>query len=230
MKFFLKKRILCCHRPAVLFPRPASVARARSRHHCQPAGRLLAELPRRLLRQTSQQTDPDHSAECRLLSGWRGHFKPARHAAIKSSPLLVNGVLYFTLPDNVWAVDARTGHQIWHYTYKQNEGLHLGHRGVAIYKEWLYFSDSGCPPDFARCKERQSPLGCRSRRYQKGILDVDGAAGGARSRDRGSRRRSRQHNRLTCARLIPRPARRNGNGTRRLLPARRTRRPAERSG
>ena len=34
---------------------------------------------------------------------------------IKSTPLMVNGVLYFTMPDNVWAVDARSGRQLWHY-------------------------------------------------------------------------------------------------------------------
>jgi alcohol dehydrogenase (cytochrome c) len=67
-------------------------------------------------------------------------FQTGQEAAIKSSPLLVDGVLYFTVPDNVWAVDARTGHQIWHYTYKPNPGMHLGHRGVAMYKQWLYFS------------------------------------------------------------------------------------------
>ena len=31
---------------------------------------------------------------------------------IKSSPILVDGVIYFTIPDNVWAVDARSGHQL----------------------------------------------------------------------------------------------------------------------
>lgn len=67
-------------------------------------------------------------------------FQTSQAATIKSSPLLVDGVLYFTVPDNVWAVDARTGHQIWRYTYKPNEGMHLGHRGVAMYKRWLYFS------------------------------------------------------------------------------------------
>ncbi len=30
---------------------------------------------------------------------------------LKSTPILVNGILYFTSPDNVWAVDARSGHQ-----------------------------------------------------------------------------------------------------------------------
>ena len=33
------------------------------------------------------------------------------NATIKSTPLVVNGVMYFTLPDHVWAVDARTGRQ-----------------------------------------------------------------------------------------------------------------------
>jgi alcohol dehydrogenase (cytochrome c) len=66
-------------------------------------------------------------------------FQTGEAATLKSSPLLVNGVLYFTVPDNVWAVDARSGHQIWHYTYPPNKGLHIGHRGVAMYKEWLYF-------------------------------------------------------------------------------------------
>src|SRR5262245_18941803 len=40
------------------------------------------------------------------------------NATIKSTPLVVNGVMYFTIPDHVWALDARTGRQIWHYTWK----------------------------------------------------------------------------------------------------------------
>ena len=66
-------------------------------------------------------------------------FQTDQAAALKSSPLMVNGLLYFTVPDNVWAVDARSGRQIWRYTYPPNKGLHIGHRGVAMYKEWLYF-------------------------------------------------------------------------------------------
>ena len=58
---------------------------------------------------------------------------------IKSSPLLVDGILYFTVPENIWAIDARSGHKIWHYTYPQGPGEHIGHRGVAMYKEYLFF-------------------------------------------------------------------------------------------
>jgi alcohol dehydrogenase (cytochrome c) len=66
-------------------------------------------------------------------------FQTGQNNAIKCSPLLVNGILYITVPDNVWAVDARSGHQIWHYTYPPNKGFHIGSRGVAMYKNWLYF-------------------------------------------------------------------------------------------
>src|SRR5271155_3609151 len=59
--------------------------------------------------------------------------------AIKSTPLVVNNILYFTEPDNVWAVDAKFGRQIWHYERK-SEGGHIGHRGLAMYKNWLYFT------------------------------------------------------------------------------------------
>ena len=64
---------------------------------------------------------------------------PVHVATIKSTPLEVNGVLYFTAPDNVWAVDARYGRQIWHYQ-RVSEGDHIGNRGLGMYKNWLYFT------------------------------------------------------------------------------------------
>jgi alcohol dehydrogenase (cytochrome c) len=66
-------------------------------------------------------------------------FQTDQRSDIKSSPLMGDGVLYFTVPDNVWAIDARSGHRIWHYTYPPNLGLHIGNRGVAMYKRYLYF-------------------------------------------------------------------------------------------
>src|ERR1700722_7471701 len=38
-----------------------------------------------------------------------------RSVGLKSTPLEVNGILYLTTPDNVWAMDARTGRTVWHY-------------------------------------------------------------------------------------------------------------------
>jgi alcohol dehydrogenase (cytochrome c) len=67
-------------------------------------------------------------------------FQTNQLATIKSSPLLVDGVLYFTVPNNIWAVDARSGHMLWHYVHKTEEGEFIGHRGVAMYKGWIYFT------------------------------------------------------------------------------------------
>ena len=58
---------------------------------------------------------------------------------IKSTPLMVNGVLYFTIPDHVYAVDARTGEELWHYDWVDNGGHLVGNRGVGMYGDWLYF-------------------------------------------------------------------------------------------
>ena len=58
--------------------------------------------------------------------------------AMKSTPLEVNGILYFTVPNHVWAVDARTGRQIWHFE-RQSEGNFIAQRGVAMYQDRLFF-------------------------------------------------------------------------------------------
>jgi alcohol dehydrogenase (cytochrome c) len=60
-------------------------------------------------------------------------------AALKSTPLVVDGIMYFTVPDHVWAIDARSGREIWHYDYPQSEGNHIGQRGVAVSNDLLYF-------------------------------------------------------------------------------------------
>src|SRR6266508_339581 len=62
-------------------------------------------------------------------------FQTGQTQQIKAVPILVNGVIYVSTPDNVWAVDARSGRQIWRYAYPANEGFHIGHRGVAVYKD-----------------------------------------------------------------------------------------------
>jgi alcohol dehydrogenase (cytochrome c) len=58
-------------------------------------------------------------------------FQTEQLAQIKSSPLLVNGILYFTVPENIWAVDARSGHQIWHYPTR---GPRANTSGIAAWR------------------------------------------------------------------------------------------------
>jgi acido-empty-quinoprotein group A len=60
-------------------------------------------------------------------------------STIKATPLMVNGVIYFATPDNAWAVDARSGHQLWHYFWKTKGGIHIGNRGMGMYGNWLFF-------------------------------------------------------------------------------------------
>ena len=52
---------------------------------------------------------------------------------IKASALEVDGILYFTMPDNAWAVDARDGSELWHYFWKTKGGTHIGNRGLGMW-------------------------------------------------------------------------------------------------
>jgi alcohol dehydrogenase (cytochrome c) len=58
---------------------------------------------------------------------------------IKGSVLQVNGVLYVTAPDHVWALDAQDGHELWRYFWKTRGGTHIGNRGAAIWRNYLFF-------------------------------------------------------------------------------------------
>ena len=58
---------------------------------------------------------------------------------IKCTPLLVNGVLFITIPDHLWALDARTGNPLWHYDWVDHGGHLVGQRGVGIWKSTVFF-------------------------------------------------------------------------------------------
>ena len=68
-----------------------------------------------------------------------GGDNPAFGTSIKATPLQVNGVLYFALPDYAYAVDARNGRELWTYKWESQGGIHIGNRGVGIYGNWLFF-------------------------------------------------------------------------------------------
>ena len=67
-------------------------------------------------------------------------FQTGQNAGIKSTPILINGVMFVTAPDNIWAIDARNGRQLWRYTYPTNQGFHIGHRGAAVYEDTVYLT------------------------------------------------------------------------------------------
>src|ERR1700730_15401023 len=67
-------------------------------------------------------------------------FQTGQTQQIKSTPILVDGVIYVTTPDNIWALDARSARQLWRYTYPANQGFHIGHRGAAVYKDSVFLT------------------------------------------------------------------------------------------
>jgi alcohol dehydrogenase (cytochrome c) len=85
---------------------------------------------------------------------------------IKGTPLQIDGVIYVTVPDHVWAVDARTGRELWHYAWESKGGIHIGNRGVAIAGDALYFETPDC---------HLVSLGARDgkERWRKEICDLD---------------------------------------------------------
>jgi alcohol dehydrogenase (cytochrome c) len=76
----------------------------------------------------------------RLQQVWR--FQTSQ--ALKASPIVADGVIYLTAPDNLWAMDARTGKELWHHQHTKNNAFHIGHRGAAIYKDTVYLTTPDC--------------------------------------------------------------------------------------
>lgn len=77
-------------------------------------------------------------SEAGAVIGGEGPMPVPGTPSVKSTPLMVDGVLYFSTPDHAWAVDARTGRERWHYFWKTTGGIHIGNRGLGMYKNWLY--------------------------------------------------------------------------------------------
>ena len=63
---------------------------------------------------------------------------------ISATPLEVDGVLYFSVPNFAWAVDARTGQELWHFDWKNTGGSAIGNRGVAVFGDTMYFETPDC--------------------------------------------------------------------------------------
>jgi alcohol dehydrogenase (cytochrome c) len=61
--------------------------------------------------------------------------------AVASAPIVRDGVLFYTLGINAYALDARTGRQIWHYTARSSGGL--SNRGLAIGGDTLFMMANG---------------------------------------------------------------------------------------
>ena len=63
---------------------------------------------------------------------------------LRTTPVVIDGVMYVTAPNEVYALDARSGRQIWHYSRPRTSGV-IGdagagvNRGVALHGDRVYF-------------------------------------------------------------------------------------------
>jgi alcohol dehydrogenase (cytochrome c) len=87
-------------------------------------------------------------------------------SSVRASILQVNGILYFSMPDNAWAMDARDGHEIWHYFWKTKGGTHIGNRGLGMWGNWLYLET---PDDYLVCLDARTG----KERWHKEIADFN---------------------------------------------------------
>src|SRR5690606_22022271 len=85
------------------------------------------------------QITPDNVA--RLQPVWTFTVPGARN--LRTTPLVVDGVMYVSAPNEVFAIDASNGRQIWHYRRPRTPGV-IGdagagvNRGVALKGDRLY--------------------------------------------------------------------------------------------
>lgn len=70
-------------------------------------------------------------------------FHPGNSQSLEATPVVVNGVMYVTSANDVFALDARAGRVVWHYQRPVSPGLlddaaaHKN-RGVAVWKHFVY--------------------------------------------------------------------------------------------
>ena len=82
-----------------------------------------------------------------------GDFSSGGGANIKASILSVDGTLYLSTPDNAWAMDARSGRELWHYFWK-TKGAPTS--AAAAWRCGTTTSTSRRPTTFS-CRSRRRP-------------------------------------------------------------------------
>ncbi len=88
-------------------------------------------------RRHSALTEVNRGNVANLTMQWA--FQTSQAQNIKATPILSDGVLYFTIPDNIFAIDARNGRQLWRYTAPPNNAFHIGQRGVSILNGHIFY-------------------------------------------------------------------------------------------
>src|SRR5436305_4654465 len=88
-------------------------------------------------RRHSELKQVDTGTVSSLVPSWIFHVPNA--ARLQSVPIVANGVMYVTQENEVYALDARTGRQIWDY-HRIPAIQRAPNRGVAIWGDKVYFT------------------------------------------------------------------------------------------
>jgi len=59
--------------------------------------------------------------------------------SLQSMPIEVNGIVYISGGNEIWAVDGRTGRQVWHFA-RPGAPIGGGNKGVAMWRDRLYMT------------------------------------------------------------------------------------------
>ena len=112
-------------------------------------------LSRRLFGQASQRSYPDHAAECE--ESFPGVGLPDRTDRGKSSLHRCWSMASCTSPFPKTSGRSTRAPAIRSGTtpIRDSQGEHIGHRGVAMYKGYLFFLVSRCPSGFAECAKTE---------------------------------------------------------------------------
>ncbi len=123
---------------------------------------------------------------------------------METTPIMVNGVMYVTTAfDHVYALDARTGEELWHYKHdmgpitvillrsQQSRRGGLRRHGLCRHPR--------CQAGGARCQDRQGGMGAADRRSRTRLF-----------RDHGADRRQRQDPHRHQRRRVRHPRLREG--------------------
>src|SRR4051812_48285480 len=76
-----------------------------------------------------------------LVPKWVRHFDTG--SDLEATPLVYEGVMYTTAGNELYALDAITGREVWHYRSTNSQGRGVN-RGAAIWGDRLFFTTSDC--------------------------------------------------------------------------------------
>ena len=105
--------------------------RAGERFRAVTSESRLADLQRRSRRQPLHDADADRQDERRR--GWRrtGCSRCPDAGQLQGTPVVVDGIMYVTAPNECYALDAGSGRQIWHFKRPRTQGRHAAAAPIA---------------------------------------------------------------------------------------------------